>query len=76
MDLHSGVENVVFLARTTHEYDEVVLDKYVTKQVDVYKKQDTQHKRALSDNYVTGAWLNGQLGKVCHDCGDYARLDV
>ncbi len=40
------------------------------------QKHDLQQNRAATDNYVTGAWLKGRCGKVCHDCGDCFRFDV
>ena len=70
------LKHVYFFAGPTAEFDETVLDKYLTKKVENYKKQDLQHNRALTDNYVTGAWLKGQFGKVCHDCGDCFRFDI
>ena len=70
------LKNVLFFAGSTGDHDEAVLDKYLSKKVDVYKKQDIQRKRVLTDNYVTGEWLKGQVGKVCHDCGDRLRFDI
>ena len=57
-------------------YDEEVLDKYLDKQVLNYKKQDSQHGRTITDNYITADWLKGPLGKVCCDCGDCLRFDI
>ena len=70
------LKNVLFFAGSTGDHDEAVLDKYLSKKVDNYKKQDLQHKRVITDNYVTGKWLKGHFGKVCHDCGDCFRFDI
>ncbi len=40
------------------------------------EKQDLQHNRPLTENFVTPAWLKAQFGKVCHDCGDCFRFDI
>ncbi len=34
------------------DYDEEVLDKYLDKKVDNYKKKDYTHGRALAENYL------------------------
>ena len=70
------LDNVFFFAGPSEEHDETVLDKYLAKKVEHYKKQDLQHNRPLTDNFVTPAWLKSQFGKVCHDCGDCFRFDI
>ena len=57
-------------------YDEAVLDKYLNKKVDNYKKQDYQHGRPLVDNYVTADWLRSCFGKNCPGCGDVLRFEI
>jgi hypothetical protein len=57
-------------------YDEAVLDKYLKKKVDNYKKQDYQHGRQLVDNYVTADWLKSCFGKNCPGCGDVLRFEI
>ena len=70
------LKNVFFFAGPTAEHDETVLDNYLTKKVENYKKQDLQHGRPITDNFITPEWLKGQFGKVCHDCGDCFRFDI
>ena len=70
------LKNDFFFSGATAEYDETVLDNYLVKKVETYKKQDLQHGRPLTDNFVTPAWLKAQFGKVCHDCGDCFRFDI
>ena len=53
-----------------------VLDNYLAKKVENYKQQDLQHGGPITDNYVNEAWLKGQFGKICHDCGDCFRFDI
>ena len=60
----------------TAEYDEVVLDKYLAKKVDNYKRQDYQHGRALVENYVTTDWLKSSFGNNCPGCGDMLRFEI
>jgi hypothetical protein len=60
----------------TAEYDEAVLDKYLAKKVDNYKRQDCQHGRQLVDNYVTTDWLKSCFGKNCSGCGDVLRFEI
>jgi hypothetical protein len=71
------LKNVFFyIAGGSGDYDESVLDRYLRKKVDNYKKQDLQHGRPITDNFVTEAWLKSQFGKVCGDCGDCLRFDI
>jgi hypothetical protein len=70
------LKNVFFFEGPTAEHDETVLDNYLTKKVENYKKQDLQHGRPITDNFITPEWLKGQFGKVCHDCGDCFRFDI
>ena len=70
------LKNVFFFAGPSEEHDETVLDKYLAKKVENYKKQDLQHNRPLTEDFVTPAWLKAQFGKVCHDCGDCFRFDI
>ena len=70
------LKNVFFFNGPTAEYDEAVLDKYLTKKVGNYRKQDLERGRALTENYITEAWLKAQFGKICHDCGDCFRFDI
>jgi hypothetical protein len=70
------LKNVVFFNGSTDEFDEAILDKYLEKKVQNYKKQDYQHQRTITDNYVTADWLKAQFGKTCQDCGDCLRFDV
>jgi hypothetical protein len=70
------LKNVFFFDGAKEDHDETVLDRYLTKKVENYKKQDQQHGRQVTDNFVTEAWLKAQFGKVCHDCGDCFRFDV
>jgi hypothetical protein len=65
-------KHVYFFEGPTVEYDEAALGKRLTKNCENYKKQN----RALTDNYVTGAWSKGPFGKVCHDGVDYFRFDI
>ncbi len=58
------------------DYGETVLDNYLAKKVENYRKQVLQHDRPLTDNFITPAWLKAQRGKVCHDCGDCFRFDI
>ena len=70
------LKNVLFFNGSTEEFDEAILDKYLTRKVENYRKQDLQHGRPLTDNFITPAWLKAQFGKVCHDCGDCFRFDI
>ena len=70
------LKNVFFFTEPKTDYDETVLDKYLTRKVENYKKQDLQHGRPVTENYVTESWLKAQFGKVCHDCGDCFRFDI
>ena len=56
--------------------DETALDNYLVKKVENYRKQDLQHGRPLTDNFIAPAWLKAQFGEVCHDCGDCFRFNV
>ena len=60
------LKNVFFYnpKEASADYDEVILDKYLAKKVDNYKKQDYNHGRALADNYVTTDWLKSCFGKT------------
>ena len=55
------LNNVVFFSGPTEELDEATLNKYLTKKVENYKKQDLEHGRAIADNFVTEAWLKSHL---------------
>jgi hypothetical protein len=70
------LSNVVFFDGPTEELDEVVLDRYLDRKVENYRKQDRNHHREVTDNFVTKEWLKGQFGKVCQDCGDCLRFDI
>ena len=70
------LKNVVFYNGPAEELDEATLDRYLAKKVDNYKKQDTEHGREITDNFVTKDWLKAQFGKVCQDCGDCFRFDI
>jgi hypothetical protein len=70
------LKNVFFFAGPASEYDETVLDAYLAKKVEAYRKQDLQHGRPVTENFITPAWLKDQFGKVCHDCGDCFRFDI
>ena len=70
------LSNVVFFDGPTEELDEVVLDRYLDRKVENYRKQDLNHHREVTDNFVTKEWLKGQFGKVCQDCGDCLRFDI
>lgn len=70
------LKNVFFFLGAAADYDEAVLDNYLAKKVENYKKQDLQHGRPLTENFVTPTWLKAQFGKVCHDCGDCFRFDI
>ena len=61
---------------TAADYAEYALDKYLSKKVDNYIKEDHRRERPINDNYITSDWLKGQFGKVCHDCGDCLRFDI
>ncbi len=39
-------------------------------------KQDLQHGRPFSDNYLTGACLKAHFGEFCHGRGDCLRIDI
>ena len=67
---------MLFFDAPPSDYDEGVLDKYLNKKVENYRKQDLQHGRLVTDNFITPAWLKAQFGKVCHDCGDCFRFDL
>ena len=70
------LKNVVFFSGKCDDHDDEILDKYLTRKVDNYRKQDIQHKRALVGEFITPEWLKSQFGKVCHDCGDCLRFDI
>jgi hypothetical protein len=70
------LKNVVFFDGSNDDFDETVLDKYLEKKVQNYKKQDHQHQRTITENYVTADWLKSQFGKTCQDCGDCLRFDI
>ena len=70
------LNNVVFFSAPTQEADHAILDKYLDKKVDNYKKQDRDHNRQITPNFVTRDWLKAQFGKVCSDCGDCFRYDI
>ncbi len=70
------LKNVVFFNGSSDELDEVALDRYLAKKVENYRKQDLNHKRAVTENFVTPSWLKDQFGKVCSDCGDCFRFDI
>ncbi len=60
----------------TAEYDEAILDKYLAKKVENYKRQDYQSGRPIGDNYITTDWLKSSFGKNCPGCGDCLRFDI
>ena len=66
----------MFFDGSNEDFDEAILDKYLSRKVDNYRKQDVEHKRPLVGNFITEAWLEAQFGKVCHDCGDCLRFDI
>jgi hypothetical protein len=70
------LKNVVFFDGSNDDFDESMLDKYLDKKVQNYKKQDHQHQRTITENYVTADWLKSQFGKTCQDCGDCLRFDI
>jgi len=70
------LKNVFFFSGPVGDYDEAVLDAYLVKKVENYRKQDLQHGRVVTDNFITPAWLKCQFGRVCHDCGDCFRFDI
>ena len=72
------LKNVFFYnpKEASADYDEEVLDKYLNKKVDNYKKQDYNHGRPLTDNYVTADWIKSQFGKTCNGCGDCLRFEI
>jgi len=70
------LKNVVFYSGPVNEVDEGVLDKYLDKKVENYKKQDREHGREIPSDFVTRDWLKAQFGKVCSDCGDCLRFDI
>ena len=70
------LRNVSFFDGQSEDYDEEALDKYLARKVENYRKQDLDHDRPLTDNFVTPAWLKSQFGKVCQDCGDCLRFDI
>jgi hypothetical protein len=51
------------------------LNKYLELKVANYIKQDLQHGREITSNYVTPDWLKKQFGKQCSECGDCLRYD-
>ena len=63
------LKNVFFFnpKDSSHDFDEEILDKYLAEKVENYKKQDHNHGRVITDNYITPDWLKAQFGKVCHD---------
>jgi hypothetical protein len=70
------LRNVSFFDGQSEDYDEETLDKYLARKVENYRRQDLDHDRPLTDNFVTPAWLKSQFGKVCQDCGDCLRFDI
>ena len=70
------LKNVFFFNGPSEVFDEEVLDKYLSKKVDNYRKQDITHKREVVDNFITPARLKAQFGKTCQDCGDCFRFDI
>ncbi len=70
------LKNVVFFNGASEELDEVTLNNYLTKKVENYEKQDLNHGRGITDDFVTPSWLKSQFGKVCSDCGDCFRFDI
>ena len=45
------LSNVVFFDGPTEELDEVVLDRYLDRKVENYRKQDLIHHREVTDNF-------------------------
>ena len=72
---HGAEERRVFDG-SNDDFDESMLDKYLERKVQNYKKQDHQHQRTITENYVTADWLKSQFGKTCQDCGDCLRFDI
>ncbi len=70
------LRDVVFFDGLAEEFDEATLDRYLTRKVENYRKQDLEQGRPLTSNFITEAWLKGQFGKVCQDCGDCLRFDI
>jgi len=70
------LSNVVFFEGGCDEIDDVLLDRYLDRKVDNYRKQDIKHNREVTDNFVTKGWLKAQFGRVCQDCGDCLRFDI
>ena len=57
-------------------YDDAILDKYLDKKVDNYKKQDFQGGRPIGDNYITTDWLKSCFGKNCTGCGEAFSFEI
>ena len=70
------LKNVWFFNGPTEEFDETTLNRYLSKKVENYKKQDLEHGREITGNFVTEAWLKSPFGKICSSCGDCLRFDV
>jgi hypothetical protein len=72
------LKNVFFYdpKEASASYDDAILDKYLAKKVDNYKKQDFQGGRPIGDNYITTDWLKSCFGKNCTGCGEVFSFEI
>jgi hypothetical protein len=76
------LKKVVFFAGSSttgtsgNQFEETILNNHLDTKVRNYIRQDTDHGRPITGNFVTTDWLKGQFGKVCSDCGDCFRFDI
>ena len=67
----TNLAKVFFYDYDEEQEDEELIDRYLTRKVEGYLRQDRKANRDVDTNsYITADWLKKAYGSSCGNCGD------